>query len=221
MSIAIGIAEDHKLVSEGIISLMAATRLYEVVLDATDGEDLMDKLKGTRILPKLLLIDIHMPRMNGLEAMHMVRRYYPGIHYLALSNDNQATTIQQAIDAGAKGFVLKDRAFEHLVRTVGGILKYGHYFDDEVNVILATPKDNVPSVPPRLNKEPVPNAITPREMEFILLCCSDLPYKQIADQMKVRTKTIESFRDHVCQKLNVHGRAGIMMYAIKNGLYKQ
>src|SRR5262245_52485332 len=109
MAIPVGIAEDHAMVLEGIRSLISSTEGYRVSLEAANGEDFLDGLKSNRAIPKISIIDIHMPVLDGFETIKRVKELYPYMHCIAISNDNNPYALLRSIECGAQAYVLKDK----------------------------------------------------------------------------------------------------------------
>lgn len=212
----IGIVDDHALFRKGLAALINLLPRYRVTLDAAHGQDMMDRLKS-QPAPGIMLMDIHMPVMDGYAATEWLSEHYPDTKVLALSTMDAETAIIKMIKAGAKGYILKDAEPEELKLAFDEVLSRGYFYNELVTqkvlrsiTGLFEPK-NATAVFANLND---------RELEFLKYACTELTYKEIADLMCLSTRTVEGYRDALCEKLNLKTRVGLAMYAIRNNLVK-
>ena len=210
--IQIAIVDDHKLVSKAIENMISFNPRFEVIMNCFNGEDFLKKLETQEILPEVVLMDINMPRKNGIETTSELTKKYPDIKVIALTMEDNETTIISMLKAGAKGYLLKDMSPDILFDAINIVHEKGVFYTDIVTQSLLKIKSEE-----RANVE-INNSLKEREVEFIKLACSELTYKDIAEQMCVSPRTIEGYRDSVFAKLNVKSRVGIVMFAIKHGM---
>lgn len=203
------IVEDHTLLSQAIESLVNSFDDFRVTYTCSNGEDLLKKLNDSDNIPNIVLMDVNMPVLNGIQTTHFLKKNYPMIAVLALSVERQEETVIDMIQAGAKGYLLKDVEKTTLETALKEVITYGYYHTRTVASILM---NSVSS-----SKEKV--KLKEREIEFIKYACSELTYKEIAKKMYKSPKTIDGYRDYLFQKLHIKNRIGLVVYAIKNKIF--
>jgi DNA-binding NarL/FixJ family response regulator len=210
MKIRIGIVDDHQLFLKSLGFLICSLPNFELAVDALNGVDLLEKLKSNQVVPDILLIDVNMPRMDGVDTARNVNLLYPQIKMAALSMKDDDTTIIKMLQAGCTAYLLKDIHPNELEIALLEINEKGYYNADKHNVnhrrFVARSKD----------QEIV--QLTLREKEFLRLACSDLTYKQVAMQMSLAERTIDGYREALFEKLNVKSRVGMALEAIRRNL---
>ena len=201
------IVEDHILLSQAIAGLVNAFNKFEVPYQCNNGQELLDKLKTPGNIPDVVLMDVNMPILNGIETTEILKKEFPQIKVIALSVEGAEETIIKMLKAGAKGYLLKDVEKEVLETALKEVISTGYYHTKEVSNILFNSLNEDESSVVKLKD---------RELEFIKLVCSELTYKEIADKMFLSPKTIDGYRDSLFQKLHVKNKIGLVLYAIKN-----
>ncbi len=207
--IRIAIADDQEGVRELIVEYLNKHPDLTVVCQASNGQLLLDKLQSIPQTPHICLLDISMPVLNGLDTLKVIRSKWTAIKNVILSMYITDDNVKRAFLAGANAVVSKDEPAATLVNAIRKVFHNGVYESESAfeSVIRAAQQKTLQ----------VPN-ITEQEMTFIKLCCNDISYKEIADEMKLSVRTVHGYRDALCKKLGVKGREGIMMYAFKSGL---
>lgn len=205
------IVEDHILLSQAIASLVDTFDNFKVIYLCSNGKDLLTKLKTPNNIPDIILMDVNMPILNGIEATRIIKNEYPKVHVIALSVEEDDETIIKMLKAGAKGYLLKDIEKDVLELALMETIKHGFYHTRDVSNILVNSLNEDTSWKITLKD---------REIEFIRHVCSEMTYKEIAEKMFLSPKTIDGYRDLLFQKLKVKNRIGLVLYAIKNGVYK-
>ncbi len=202
------IVEDHLLLSQAISSLVNSFNDFEVLYLCKNGKELTTKLKTPSNLPDVILMDVNMPIMNGIETTKYLKENYPNIKVIALSVEEDEDIIIKMLKAGAKGYLLKDVEKDILEIALNEVINNGYYHTKDVSKLLIN----------TLNKD-YKNAkikLKEREIEFIKHVCTELTYKEIAEKMFLSPKTIDGYRDALFCKLEVKNRIGLVIYAIKN-----
>ncbi|HWZ13594.1 MAG TPA: response regulator transcription factor [Mucilaginibacter sp.] len=207
--INIAIVDDHTLFRNGVAALMSEFEELNVVFEAENGEQLQ-RMLVKHPLPQVILMDINMPVMDGYAATKWVKETYPEIKVLALSMFEDDKAVIRMIRCGAGGYVLKESRPSELLEAIKTIAEKGVYINEMVSGKL------IRSVSGR---EELP-AFTVKELEFLKLSCSELTYKEIADQMFVSPRTVDNYRESLFQKLNLKSRTGLVLYAIQNEIFK-
>ncbi|UZO79899.1 response regulator transcription factor [Aquimarina sp. ERC-38] len=208
------IVDDHILFAQSLETLVAKIEGFQVLATLKNGKEVKRYFLHKRKRPDIILLDIKMPLMNGIETMQWLQENYPQQVVLALSMEDDEETVIKMLSAGAKGYLLKDIhpvAFEHAMNTV---LQHGFYYSDKIKDALRNVNNK------NLDKEAVKSKLTEREFEFMHLACSDLTYVQIADEMGITAKTVENYRDSVYKKLNISSRIGLVVLCFKKNLIK-
>lgn len=207
--IHIAIVDDHTLFRNGVAALMAEFEELEVVFEAENGQQMQAALPRHET-PDVILMDINMPLMDGYESTKWIKKNYPKIKILALSMFEDDKAVIQMIKCGAGGYILKESRPRELLEAIKAIHEKGVFINEMVSgKLLRSVADN----------EELPD-ISKKELEFLKLCCSELTYKEIADQMFVSPRTVDNYREALFLKLNLKSRTGLVLYAIQNGIFK-
>ena len=208
--IKIAIVDDHKLVSKALENMISFNPDFEVVMNCFNGEDFLKELEKQKTLPEVVLMDINMPKKNGIETTAELTEKYPDLKVIALTMEDNETTIINMLKAGAKGYLLKDMSPDILFSAINIVHQKGIFYTDIVTQSLLKIKTEEKATI-EINK-----SLKDRELEFIKLACSELTYKEIAEKMCLSPRTIDGYRDSVFAKLNVKTRVGIVLFAIKH-----
>jgi len=206
------LVDDHPIVLDGIRSHLCAQPEFEVVGDAPNGHEALRKAKLT--LPDVVLLDINMPHVNGLEAMVNLRRQVPKAKILVLTMHNTKEYINQVVRCGARGYLLKDSAPAELVAAIKAVHSGEVHFSPSVSKILVEEMADGDRKP----TAPLPPPLTDREREVLSLIAEGLLNKQIADRLGIGVRTIETHRERIMRKLDIHTVAGLTKYAIARGM---
>jgi DNA-binding NarL/FixJ family response regulator len=200
------IVDDHLLFSQALNGLVSNFKEFNVLTVIINGKELVNYLSQKNQKPQIVLMDIQMPVMNGIETTKWLKDNHPEIKVLALSMECDEPTILAMLRAGAKGYLLKDIHPDILQHALNEVYSKGFYYTEIVTNSLLNTIDN-PNAKKTFLKE--------RELEFLKLACTENTYKQIADIMCLSPKTIENYREALFDKLNVKTRIGLVLYAIK------
>ena len=212
--IRIAIVDDHTLFRNGVASLLSELTEIEVLFNAANGKEMIDKLVPD-VLPQVILMDINMPVMNGYESTEWLKKHYPGVKVLALSMFEDDTPIIGMIKSGASGYLLKESGTADLVLAIQTVVNHGFYLNNLVSgKLIRSVQDDRPEVQGKVNQ------LSAKEIKFLELCCSELTYKEIAAAMNLSPHTIDNYREILFQKLDLKSRTGLVLFAIKNQLIK-
>ena len=207
------LVDDHPIVLDGIKSHLCAQPDFEVVGDAANGQEALRKAKLT--LPDVILMDINMPHVNGLEAMASLRRQVPKAKILILTMHDSREYIAQVVRSGARGYLLKDSAPAELVAAIKAVHAGEVYFSPSISRVLL---EEITDSNGRHNGVPARQTLTEREREVLSLISEGLLNKQIADRLGIGVRTIETHRERIMRKLDIHTVAGLTKYAIARGM---
>jgi DNA-binding NarL/FixJ family response regulator len=210
----IAVVDDHTLFRKGLISLINVFPTFDVILEASNGKDFIQRLNPEQ-LPEIVLMDISMPEMDGYATCEWLKSHYPSIKVLALSTMDAETAIIKMIRSGAKGYIVKDADLSELKLAFSELLSIGFFYNELVSrkvihSISRIVEDN--DAVTALQK------LSDNELTFLRLSCSEKTYQEIANEMFKSEKTIDGYRAELFKKLNVSSRVGMVMYAIKNGI---
>jgi DNA-binding NarL/FixJ family response regulator len=208
MNINIGIADDHQLFLKSLSLLISGFNGFNIVVEAMNGKEMMDKLSNLPTPPDILLLDVNMPVMDGVKTAAAVLRLYPGVKLAALSMKDNDTTIIDMLKAGCCAYLLKDIHPAELEKALRDIHTTGQYYNDVANVNYRR----------LILQSEQKQTLTDREREFLSLACSDLTYKAIAVKMNVTERTVDGYREILFNKLNVQSRTGMVLEALRRQL---
>ncbi|WP_046745315.1 response regulator transcription factor [Kordia zhangzhouensis] len=204
------IVEDHVLLSQAIGGLVDSFDRFKVSYLCKNGEELITRLNENSNTPDIILMDINMPLMNGIETTTYITEHFPNIDVIGLSIEEDERTIIQMLRAGAKGYLMKDVEKSVLEMALNEVVTNGFYHSKHVTNILIGSLNGKGGSGKKLKEN---------ELEFMRLVCTEMTYKEIADKMCLSPKTIDGYRDALFEKLNVKNRIGLVIYAIKNKIY--
>lgn len=212
--ITVLLAEDHVIVREGLRKLLDAERDIEVVGEAGTGRQAVAMARKLR--PAVVVMDIAMPLLNGVEATRQIRRALPGTRILILSAHSDDTYVERATAWGAAGYLIKQTSAHFLAEAIREVCKGNTFFSPSVGKRLR--HRNQKSLDRRGRVKANAFRLTSREVEVLQLIAEGEANKQIAAELGISIKTVEKHRDHLMQKLEIHDTAGLTRYAIETGI---
>lgn len=212
MSISILIAEDHAIVREGLRSLIEKQPDMEIICEAEDGREAVERVR--ELLPDLVIMDITMPNLNGVEATRQIINEFPQTKVIALSIHSNRRFVADMLGAGATGYVLKECLFDELVQAIQVVAAGESYLSSRITGVVV---DDYIKHLAAVADSPL-SSLTSREREVLQLIAEGNTTKQIALALHVSTKTIEANRRQIMEKLDVHSIAELTKYAIREGL---
>lgn len=204
----IGIVDDHEMFRSGIRLILSQKEDWNIAIEATNGKDFINQLKY--YIPDIILLDISMPEMDGYQTAKYLNQNYPQVKIIALSMLNDEMHYYQMIEAGAKGFVLKNSGVNELLRSIEEVSKGNNYFaQDLLRKIVLT-----------INNKEIDSKLVlkEREKEILHQICNGYTNKEISDKLCLSIKSIEKYRTSLLQKTNTRNSAHLVMYALVNKL---
>jgi len=213
--ITILLAEDHTILREGFRKVLELEDGLEVVGEAQEGRQAVTLARKLR--PDMVLMDIGMPLLNGLEATRQILKAVPNTRVLILSGHDDDAYVTNAIESGAAGFVLKQTSAHDVCRAIREVQKGNTFFSPSVAKHLQQQRERKSPEQGGYLKWANEN-LTSREMEVLQLVAEGKANKEIAVELGISIKTVEKHRDHLMQKLNIHDTAGLTRYAISAGI---
>lgn len=215
-AISVIVADDHEIFRQGFKALIGRTDELQVVGEAENGKELVQLV--STLQPDLAFVDIKMPLMDGIDATREITALAMGTRVIALSMFNDDVYVIDMLQAGASGYVLKNTHYEELIKASRIVMSGGNYFcsdaSEKIKAFL-----NVHAVN-SLTKARDP-LLTEREIEIIRLMCKQLTSKEIAAALGLSQRTVDTYRDVIQKKTKSKNMAGIILYAVKYGLYKE
>ncbi len=208
MSIGVLLADDHRIIRQGLRSLLEKQPDMEVVAEAENGRTAVQLAR--RLSPDVVVMDIAMPDLNGIEATQQIIAEAPGVKIVALSMHSDKRFVARMLKAGASGYLLKDCAFEELARAIRTVAVNQIYLSPGIAGVVV--EDFVRHV------SETDSSLTPREREVLQLLAEGSSTKEIAARLQVSVKTVETHRRHIMEKLDIHTIAELTKYAIRQGL---
>jgi len=202
--IKILIADDHKVFRDGIIAILEDVKDISVIAEASDGREVLDRLK--EVQPDVILMDITMGDTNGIDTTKLVKTTYPNIKVLALSMHSESGYIVKMLEVGASGYLLKDAGKEEMENAIRVIAKGNTYYSQQVSSIIVQHLTN-PGVP-----------LTKRETEVLKLIAEEYSNPEIAKELFISIRTVDTHRRNLLEKLQAKNTAGLVKYAIKHGI---
>ncbi len=206
------IADDHNLFRKGLCNIIHSMGdEYKVTGEAANGDEAIALLQKEKNPPDLAILDINMPGKDGFQTIQWMNDHCPGIKVLIVSMIEREEIILRMLKMGAKGYLSKDVETADLKRAIDAIIEKGFYYTDFMTgrLVHELQRTSSKSHLPQLNE---------RETEILKLACSELTYKQIADQLFLSIKTVDTYRDNLFKKLGATSRVGLVIYAIRNGI---
>ena len=208
--ITVGLVDDHQLFLKSLAMMLDGFPDFTVVVEALNGKELQTKLENGAPVPEIMLIDVNMPGLGGVEVAAWLRARYPLMHLVALSMNDTDKSILGMVKAGCCAYLLKDTHPNELEKALEEIHANGHYNADQTNInprrlLLAQESEK------RLH-------LTDRERQFLQLTCSDMTYKQVAAQMGLSERTVDDYRESLFMKMNVRSRVGLCLEAMRREL---
>jgi two-component system invasion response regulator UvrY len=222
MEIDVALVDDHHLMRSGLASTVNGLGGYHVVIEAGHGGELVDAINGMRKagqdLPKIAIVDLHMPVMDGYDTIAWLRNNTPEVLPLALTMDGDDGVAARAVHQGARGFLLKTARPALLKLALDSLALTGFYYSDKVDGNLRT--DHTAHAALRPEKQAILAAITPRELELLQLVCdpTEPTYEQIGHRMGISVRTVENHRVALFEKFNIKSKAGLVLFAVRWGL---
>lgn len=215
--IKIFVADDHQLFIEGIKALTRDSQEVKLIGEAENGEDLLNQLKTN--VPDVILMDINMPKINGIEATKKIRQLYPDIKILALTMFDDTLYVSEMIKAGASGYLLKNAGRAELITAIATVYKGERYVSSEVSLKMID-KMNAGDHSSTENRMPPvrKSEVTKKELEILKLIATELTNSEIAVKLNNSPMTIITHRKNLLRKLGVKNTAGLIKYAMENGM---
>lgn len=211
--IKIVVVDDHHLFRSGVVALLSDYEDMEVVLQATNGKDLLNQLK--RNTPHVVLLDIEMPEMNGIQTTLALKKEYPNIKIIILTMHNEEEFIFDLMNKGANGFLPKDKSVDAVVDAIYCVMQKGYYYNDQITQAIIKGNSGNLKAPGLLNKA---SALTDREVEIVKLICEQKTNKEIGEMLFISARTVDNHKNNIFTKIGTKTTIGIVMFAMQSRL---
>jgi DNA-binding NarL/FixJ family response regulator len=211
--INLAIVDDHKIFRNGLKAILEDCADFELVLEASNGKQLIGLL--TTVTPDVILMDIKMPEMDGIQTTAYVKQQYPQVKVLALSMFNEDKYIVDMMKAGASGYLLKNAEPEEIIEAISTVFDKDYYFNEHLSVTLIKQLNiNTKQVNPSQHLAD----FNDREIEVLKLVCQECSNQEIADKMFLSVRTVEGYRARLFEKTKSKNLVGLVIFAIKAGV---
>jgi DNA-binding NarL/FixJ family response regulator len=211
--INIAIADDYKIFREGVKKCIASDKALHVILEADNGEDLINGFGNP--LPDVIIMDLKMPIMDGMEATQIIRKKHPSIKVLVVTMYDDDKFIIHLMEIGANGYLLKNAEPDEIRKAIYSVHENGYYFNDLVNKALLKKLVIKANLKPSFKQDV---DLTEREMEVLKLICEEKTATEIAKEIFLSPRSVEGIRQRLIDKIGVRNTAGLVMFAVKNQL---
>lgn len=216
-NIRIALADDETLFRKGMMMLFEDIPDFETSMEASDGQDLLNQLAACTDLPDVLLLDLNMPNLDGIQAAKILKEQYPDLKFIILSTYFSKAFIINMIEIGAAAYLPKNSLPEDVESTIRDVYKNGFSFNQAVMEVIR--ENMVNKTRPKL-KNPFGISLTTRETEVLQLICEEHTTPEIAEKLFISPRTVDGHRNHLLQKLGCRNVAGLVIYAIEQQLVK-
>lgn len=207
-SITLGIADDHPIIRNGLADFIRVSPLFRIMYLAENGRHLIEQIESEGP-PDICILDINMPVMDGYEAITYLKAKYPQLKFLVFTMVEKEYGIIRMLKKGANGYMLKCRPVTELFKALSCIYNEGYYYSD------IAPEQTFRTI-----KNIRVSDFSPKEIEFLKLCCSEMGYKEIADKMCVSIRTVHDYHKHLAEKTNISTRLGQALFAVQTGIVR-
>lgn len=211
--ISIILADDHEIFRDGFKVLLKKLPQLQLVGEAGNGKELVGLAK--KLNPHVVVTDIKMPELDGIEATRLIRQHCPDTGVLALSMFDEENLVLDMLEAGAKGYLLKDSTKEEILKAVTAIHNKQTYYYSETSARLIR---KIASGNFEQEKKPV--SFTDKEIVVIRLICQELSNKEIAERLQLSPRTVEGYREQILHKIDAKNTVGLVIYALRNKIYE-
>ncbi len=211
--INVAIADDHKIFRKGVIHSMRPYTNIRFVMEADNGEDLIQKIPDAK--PDVILCDLKMPIKDGIDATKVITKNYPNIRVIILTMYEDERFVGHLMDCGAAGYLLKSTEPAEIKRALMDVMRTGFYLNPFVNKVLIKKNYGKQKFNPSLTSEVV---LSDREKEVLTLVCMEFTASEIAPKMNISARTVEAIKDRLMERFGVKNSVGLVFYAMKNQL---
>jgi DNA-binding NarL/FixJ family response regulator len=215
--ISVALADDQVLFREGIASLIKNEAGFSLTMEADNGLDFLSKLKTINELPDVLLMDMEMPGMDGMQLNDELRKKFPSIKVIVLSVHAGERLMARMIHAGASGYLLKNCNKDELLNAIRSVFTNGFYITPDVLKAIQSPAANAKGT---TNIQSIPIDLSPRESEVLQFICMEFSNAEIAEKLFISVRTVDGHRNNLLAKTGCHNTAGLVLFAVKHRIFE-
>lgn len=216
--IKIGLVDDQLLFRQGLAALIESVDGFSLVLEADNGKNCLSQLQEIEMKPDIILMDMEMPGMDGMELNEIIHKDFPSVKVIVVSVHAGERLIARMIDGGASGYLVKNCDKAELLTAVNTVFSTGFYINNSVLKAIQH-ASTTRQLDPK-NSMGIPVELTAREKEILLLICRELSTPEIADQLFLSTRTVEGHRNNLLLKTGCKNTAGLVLFAVKYHIYE-
>lgn len=213
--IKVAIADDHKIFRKGVILSLRPYANIKFVLEAENGQELLDNLPTVAESPDVILMDLRMPMKDGIETTKVVAKLYPQIHIIALTMYEDERFVSHMMEIGANGYLLKSADPAEIKKAIMEVMSKGYYLNNFVNRILLKKSHARQKVAPTITSE---ITLSDRERDVVKYICMEFTAQEIAQKLEVSPRTVEAIKDRLMERFGAKNTAGLVFFAVKNNL---
>lgn len=214
--INIVIADDEQLFRSGIRFILEREPNFNISFETENGKKLLDFIRTTKEFPDIILMDLNMPEMNGVEATKIIHKTHPNIKIVVLTSYNSKSFITNMIDVGASSYLVKNTSPKMVVHTINEVYKKGFYYDEKVLSIIN--ENIISSSGKRIKNDLEQKLLSKREIDVLELICAQKTTAEIADKLFISPRTVEGHRNNLLLKTKSKNVAGLVIYGIQKKL---
>jgi DNA-binding NarL/FixJ family response regulator len=211
----VAIADDETLFRRGLILILEEMEDIEIAFEVGEGQHLLQQLADTKELPDILLLDLNMPVLNGVDAAKILQEQYPALKVIVLSAYYSKAFILSMLELGAAAYLPKNTAPENMQATIREVYEKGFCYNDEVMAII---RENMSKPSRKKLRQPFELNLTSREQEILQLICEEYTTPEIAEKLFISTRTVEGHRNNLLSKLQCRNTAGLVVAALEQEL---
>ncbi|MEP0821971.1 MAG: response regulator transcription factor [Ignavibacterium sp.] len=210
--IRILLADDHELIRTGIRNLIGSNKDFQIIGESADGEDTVAKVR--QLHPDVVIVDISMPKLSGIDATRRIRVEFPSVKVLVLTMHENAEYVYQILKSGASGYLLKNAGKDEITEAIYAVTKGSKFFSPRISELMIS--EYVRNAEKR-DERTGEASLTRREKEVLNYIARGMNNQQIAENLFISPRTVETHRTNIMQKLNIHDAANLVRYALENG----
>lgn len=215
-TIKIAIADDQVLFRKGMVNIINGFEGMEVIMEAANGRELLEKLENTETRPEIVILDLSMPEINGMEATKVIHELYGDIKIIILSVYSEDRFVTHLMELGINAYLFKNVEPFEVEKAILAVLEKDFYFNEAF--LLAMRKRMTGKKPRLLIQDNIPSLLTQRELEVLDLICKQFTAQEIGEKLFISTRTVDGHRNNLLEKTGMKNTAGLVVFSIKNNL---
>lgn len=215
-TIKIAIADDQVLFRKGMANIINSFLEMEIVLEASDGQELLESIANMQQVPDVVLLDLSMPRLNGIDTAKIILEKYKDLKVIILSVYSEDRFVTHLMELGVNAYLFKNVEPEEVEKAIRAVLEKDYYFNEAL--LLAMRKRMTGKKPRLLIQDNIPSLLSQRELEVLDLICKQLTAQEIGEKLFISTRTVDGHRNNLLEKTGMKNTAGLVVFSIKNNL---